>query len=44
LPEVFTRLRPRADRPNSRTKFLLLGSASPERVRGVSESMAGRVC
>jgi predicted AAA+ superfamily ATPase len=41
-PELLTWLRPLADRPQSRTKFLLLGSASPELVRGVSESLAGR--
>ena len=42
LPELFTLLRPLADRPRSRTKFLLLGSASPDLVKGVSESLAGR--
>ena len=43
LPELFTLLRPLADRPRSKTKFLLLGSASPDLVKGVSESLAGRV-
>ncbi len=42
-PELFTTLRPLADRPKSRTRFLILGSASPELVRGASESLAGRV-
>jgi uncharacterized protein len=42
LPELFTLLRPLADRPRAKTKFLLLGSASPELMRGVSESLAGR--
>jgi predicted AAA+ superfamily ATPase len=42
LPELFTLLRPLVDRPKSKTKFLLLGSASPELVKGVSESLAGR--
>jgi predicted AAA+ superfamily ATPase len=42
-PELFTTLRPLADRPRSRTRFLILGSASPELVRGASESLAGRV-
>ncbi len=42
LPGLFTLLRPLADRPKSKTKFLLLGSASPELVKGVSESLAGR--
>jgi len=41
-PELFTLLRPLADRPKSKTKFLLLGSASPDVVKGVSESLAGR--
>ncbi len=35
-------LRPLADRPKAPAKFLLLGSASPELVKGVSESLAGR--
>lgn len=43
MPELFGLLRPLADRPASRTKFLVLGSASPEIVRGASESLAGRV-
>ncbi len=42
-PELFTALRVLADRPRSRARFLLLGSASPALVRGVSESLAGRV-
>jgi hypothetical protein len=42
-PELFATLRPLADRARPKTKFLLLGSASPELVRGVSESLAGRV-
>ncbi len=42
LPELFTLLWPLADRPKSKTKFLLLGSASPSLVKGVSESLAGR--
>ncbi len=41
-PELFTALRPLVDRPGHRTRFLLLGSVSPELVRGVSESLAGR--
>jgi predicted AAA+ superfamily ATPase len=43
LPELFPVLRVLADRPESSTRFLLLGSAAPELVRGVSESLAGRV-
>jgi predicted AAA+ superfamily ATPase len=42
MPELFAVLRPLADRANSPTKFLLLGSASPDLVKGVSESLAGR--
>jgi predicted AAA+ superfamily ATPase len=42
-PELFTVLRPLADRPRSRARFLILGSASPDLVRGASESLAGRV-
>jgi predicted AAA+ superfamily ATPase len=42
-PELFTLLRPLVDRPQSRTRFLILGSAAPDVVRGVSESLAGRV-
>jgi predicted AAA+ superfamily ATPase len=42
-PEIFPVLRVLADRRPARAKFLLLGSASPELVSGVSESLAGRV-
>jgi hypothetical protein len=42
-PELFALLRPLADRPRRRARFLLLGSASPGLVRGASESLAGRV-
>ena len=31
------------DRPGSRARFLLLGSASPSLIKGVAESLAGRV-
>jgi predicted AAA+ superfamily ATPase len=43
VPELFTILRPLADRPHRPAKFLLLGSASPDLVRRVSKSLAGRV-
>lgn len=43
LPELFTLLRPLCDRPDRNTRFLLLGSASWEMVKGVSESLAGRI-
>lgn len=42
-PELFAALRPLADRPRSKARFLILGSASPDLVRGASESLAGRV-
>jgi len=43
LPGIFPVLRVLADRPDNPAKFLLLGSAAPHLVRGVSESLAGRV-
>lgn len=43
LPELFNVLRVLVDRPDNRARFLLLGSASPEIIRSVSESLAGRV-
>jgi hypothetical protein len=42
-PDLFEALRPLADRPGAPARFLVLGSTSPELVRGVSESLAGRV-
>ena len=42
-PELFETLRVLVDRPDSRARFLLLGSASPTLVRGVAETLAGRV-
>lgn len=42
-PELFPLLRVLADRPECPAKFLILGSAAPELVKGVSESLAGRV-
>ena len=41
-PALFETLRVLIDRPDSRTRFLVLGSASPSLVRGASESLAGR--
>lgn len=43
LPSLFTLLRVLADRKPLPARFLILGSASPELVKGVSESLAGRV-
>jgi uncharacterized protein len=42
LPSLFEVLRPLCDRPDNPANFLLLGSASPDLVRGVSETLAGR--
>lgn len=43
LPELFTLLRPLCDDPKRKAVFLLLGSASWELVKGVSETLAGRI-
>lgn len=43
MPELFAVLRVLVDRPQNQTRFLILGSASPDIVRGVSETLAGRV-
>jgi len=43
LPELFTLLRPLCDDPKRTAVFLLLGSASWELVKGVSETLAGRI-
>jgi len=43
MPHLFTVLRPLADRDPQPARFLLLGSASPALIKGVSESLAGRV-
>lgn len=42
-PQLFSALRPLADRPRGQCRFLILGSASPDLVKGVAESLAGRV-
>ncbi|MBI4220309.1 MAG: ATP-binding protein [Chloroflexi bacterium] len=42
-PDLFGLLRVLADRRGTPARFLLLGSASPALMRGVSESLAGRV-
>ena len=43
MPQILPVLRVLADRPGTPARFLLLGSASPDLVRGASESLAGRV-
>lgn len=42
-PALLELLRVLVDRPKNDTKFLLLGSASPHLIKGVSESLAGRI-
>jgi uncharacterized protein len=42
-PELFEVLRPLADRAGKQAKFLILGSASPQLIKGVAETLAGRV-
>lgn len=43
LPQLFEALRPVCDHPDRKAVFLLLGSASWDLVKGVSESLAGRI-
>lgn len=43
LPSLFPLLRPLVDEPGRQSRYLLLGSAAPELVQGVSETLAGRV-
>jgi uncharacterized protein len=42
-PDLFPVLRVLVDRNREKTKYLILGSASPHLVKNVSESLAGRV-
>lgn len=42
-PDLFPVLRVLADRADNPARFLILGSASPNLMRGVSETLAGRV-
>lgn len=43
MPQLFPVLRLLVDDASCRTRFLILGSASPQIIRKVSESLAGRV-
>ena len=43
LPRLFDALRPICDDPDRKAMFLLLGSASWDLVRGISETLAGRI-
>lgn len=42
-PELFNVLRVLVDRPGNQARFLILGSASPDIIKNVSETLAGRV-
>ena len=43
MPRLFGVLRVLVDRPENRARFLVLGSASPDIVKNVCETLAGRV-
>ena len=43
LPELFPLLRVLADNQDSKNKYLILGSASPDLIQKSSESLAGRI-
>ncbi|MBO9617824.1 MAG: ATP-binding protein [Niabella sp.] len=43
MPELFSILRPLIDEKRKPGRYLLTGSASPSLVKGVSESLAGRI-
>jgi predicted AAA+ superfamily ATPase len=43
MPDLFSILRPLIDENRTAGHFILLGSASPSLVKGVSESLAGRI-
>lgn len=43
MPELFQIMRPMIDEKRVPGRFLLTGSASPELIKGVSESLAGRI-
>jgi uncharacterized protein len=43
MPELFSILRPLIDENRKPGRFIITGSASPALVRGVSESLAGRI-
>lgn len=43
MPGLFQALRVLVDRPDNQTRFLILGSASPEIIKSASETLAGRI-
>jgi len=42
-PELFNALRVLVDKPDNQLTFLILGSASPQIIKNVSETLAGRI-
>lgn len=43
MPKLFSQLRPIIDQYRKPGRFILTGSASPDLIKGVSESLAGRI-
>jgi hypothetical protein len=43
MPELFRVLRVLVDHPENKARFLILGSASPDIIKNVSETLAGRI-
>ncbi|OGQ95805.1 MAG: hypothetical protein A2521_01210 [Deltaproteobacteria bacterium RIFOXYD12_FULL_57_12] len=43
MPELFSVLRVMVDKPDCASRYLILGSASPDIIKNASETMAGRV-
>ncbi len=43
IPSLFQVLRVLVDRPDNKTRYLILGSASPEIIKNTSETLAGRI-
>ncbi len=43
MPELYSVLRVLVDRSNNPARFLILGSASPDIIKNISETLAGRV-
>ena len=43
MPSLFRALRVLVDRDSAEARFLILGSASPDLIRGASETLAGRI-
>ncbi|MCF6177526.1 MAG: ATP-binding protein [Victivallaceae bacterium] len=44
VPEIFPVVRAEIDKLRKPGRFIILGSASPELIRQISESLAGRIC